>query len=148
MALVLFGCMRWVFTGLMTFFRGSTLLIVAALLGLLSILCVVFVGGMPGVIALVCVSGFMSLMFPTIFGLGCSDLGEDTKLAASGQIMAIVGGAIITPIQGFLVDQWGVSLSYLLPGLCFVIIALYGFSSRSREATFHARTTGVKLDAG
>lgn len=148
MALVLFGCMRWVFTGLMTFFRGSTLLIVAALLGFLSILCVVFVGGMPGVIALVCVSGFMSLMFPTIFGLGCSDLGEDTKLAASGQIMAIVGGAIITPIQGFLVDQWGVSLSYLLPGLCFVIIALYGLSSRSREATFHPGTTGVQLDAG
>ena len=144
-ALVLFGCARWVFTWLMTFFRGSTLLVAAAVLALLCVLCVVFVGGMPGVIALVCISGFMSLMFPTIFGLGCSDLGEDTKLAASGQIMAIVGGAIITPMQGALVDQFGVSYSYLLPGFCFVVIGLYGLASRKREASFHEGTSGVEL---
>ena len=84
-------------------------------------------------IALVCVSGCMSLMFPTIFGLGCSDLGEDTKLASSGQIMAIVGGAIITPMQGWMVDKWGVSNSYLLPLLCFVVIGLYGITSRKVE---------------
>ncbi|MBM4091271.1 MAG: L-fucose:H+ symporter permease [Planctomycetes bacterium] len=143
-ALVLFGCMRWVFTGLMTFFRGSTLLIASSLLALFCVFCVVHVGGMPGVIALVGISGFMSLMFPTIFGLGCSDLGEDTKLASSGQIMAIVGGAIITPMQGWLVDYRGVSFSYLLPGLCFVVIGLYAVTSRKREAAFHAG--GVRVD--
>jgi FHS family L-fucose permease-like MFS transporter len=136
-ALVLFGCARWVFTGLMTFFKGSTLLVAAALLASLCVLCVVFVGGMPGVICLVCVSGFMSLMFPTIFGLGCSDLGEDTKLAASGQIMAIVGGAIITPMQGKMVDLWGVSISYLLPLACFIVIGTYGLVSRNRERSVH-----------
>lgn len=144
-ALVLFGCMRWVFTGLMKFFRGSTLLISAAVLGALCVLCVIFVGGMAGVIALVCVSGFMSLMFPTIFGLGCSDLGEDTKLASSGQIMAIVGGAIITPMQGAMVDKFGVSYSYLLPLLCFVVIGLYGFVGRTREKGFH-ETVMVDLE--
>ena len=133
-ALVLFGCMRWVFTGLMQYFRGSTLLIVSSILAVLSICCVIFVGGMPGVIALVAVSGFMSLMFPTIFGLGCSNLGEDTKLASSGQIMAIVGGAIITPIQGHMVDEWNVSYSYLLPMACFIVIGVYGLFSRGREA--------------
>lgn len=132
-ALVLFGCMRWVFTGLLTYFRGSTLLLLASVLAVLSVGCVVFVGGMTGVIALVAVSGFMSLMFPTIFGLGCSDLGEDTKLASSGQIMAIVGGAIITPIQGHMEDLWGVSISYLLPMACFVLIGFYAIFSRGRE---------------
>jgi FHS family L-fucose permease-like MFS transporter len=135
-ALVLFGCMRWVFTGLMTYFRSSTLLVAASALASLCVLCVIFVGGMPGVIALICVSGFMSLMFPTIFGLGCSDLGEDTKLASSGQIMAIVGGAIITPMQGAMVDRWDVSISYLLPLLCFIVIGMYGLVGRQREQFF------------
>ena len=96
-------------------------------------LTVVFVGGMAGVVALVCISGFMSLMFPTIFGLGCANLGQDTKLASSGQIMAIVGGAIITPLQGWLVDEWGVSQSYLLPLACFVVIGLYASFGRKHE---------------
>ena len=131
--------MRWVFTGLMTYFRGSTLLVAASVLASLMVLCVIFVGGMPGVIALICVSGFMSLMFPTIFGLGCSDLGEDTKLASSGQIMAIVGGAIITPMQGAMVDKWDVSYSYLLPLLCFIVIGIYGLVGRQREQVFHSK---------
>ena len=96
-------------------------------------LTVVFVGGLSGVIALVCISGFMSLMFPTIFGLGCANLGADTKLASSGQIMAIVGGAIITPAQGWMVDQWGVSYSYLLPFACFVVIGLYALYGQRFE---------------
>ncbi|MBN2293738.1 MAG: L-fucose:H+ symporter permease [Pirellulales bacterium] len=132
-ALVLFGCMRWVFTGLMKYFRASTLLVAASVLAAIMLLCVIYVGGMVGVIALVWTSGFMSLMFPTIFGLGCSDLGEDTKLAASGQIMAIVGGAIITPLQGAMVDIWGVNKSYLLPLVCFVVIGIYGIVGRKHE---------------
>lgn len=132
-ALALFAGMRWVFTGLMHYYRASTLLLVAAVLAVVSTLCVIYVGGIVGVIALVCVSGFMSLMFPTIFGLGCSNLGEDTKLASSGQIMAIVGGAIITPLQGLMEDTWGVSLSYWLPLVCFVVIGLYAISSRQVE---------------
>ena len=132
-ALVLFGCSRWVFTFLMHYFRPSTLLAFASIMACAMTLTVVFVGGMPGVIALVCISGFMSLMFPTIFGLGCANLGPDTKLAASGQIMAIVGGAIITPAQGWLVDRGGVSISYLLPLLCFVVIGCYAVQGRRHE---------------
>ncbi len=132
-ALILFGCARWVFTGLMSRFRPSSLLIFAAIMACAMTVTVVFVGGKPGVIALVCISGFMSLMFPTIFGLGCANLGQDTKLASSGQIMAIVGGAIITPLQGWLVDQRGVSQSYLLPLACFVVIGLYAAYGRKHE---------------
>jgi len=132
-ALVLFACMRWVFTGLMKFFKASTLLLFAAIMAIVAVLCVIYIGGMVGVIALICVSGFMSLMFPTIFGLGCANLGEDTKLAASGQIMAIVGGAVITPMQGAMVDKWGINTSYWLPLICFVVIGLYGLTSRKGE---------------
>jgi len=91
-ALVLFACSRWIFTGMMKFFKASSLLIFASIMACVMTLIVTFVGGIAGVVALVCISGFMSLMFPTIFGLGCSGLGQDTKLASSGQIMAIVGG--------------------------------------------------------
>ena len=132
-ALVLFGCARWVFTLLMNTYRPSTLLIMASCMACLMTLTVVFVGGMAGVVALVCISGCMSLMFPTIFGLGCARLGTDTKLASSGQIMAIVGGAIITPAQGWLVDQWNVSYSYLLPLACFVVIGIYALYGRRFE---------------
>lgn len=132
-ALVLFGCSRWIFTGMMRYYRGSTLLAFAALMAVLASLIVIFVGGMPGVIALICISGLMSLMFPTIFGLGCANLGEDTKLASSGQIMAIVGGAIITPLQGAMLDAAGVSFSYLLPLACFVVIGVYALVGRRHE---------------
>ena len=131
-ALVLFGLSRWVFTGLMNYFRAATLLALAALAGVLLSLVVVFVGGMPGVIALVALSGCMSLMFPTIFGLGCSVVREDTKLASSGMIMAIIGGALITPAQGALLDAFGVSFSYLLPLACYAVILVFAIAARRR----------------
>jgi len=101
-------------------------------------LAVVFVGGYPGVFALVGVSGCMSLMFPTIFGMSVKGLGEDTKIASSLQIMAIVGGAVITQLEG-LVSTWidriragggiklpaGINMAYLVPLLCFVFITWY-----------------------
>ena len=131
--LVLFGSMRWVFTGLMQFFKASTLLAAAALVAVVAAFCVIFVGGLVGVIALICIYACMSLMFPTIFGLGCSNLGEDTKLASSGHIMAIVGGAVITPMQGLMVDNWGINASYWLPLVCFVVIGLYAINRRNQE---------------
>ena len=131
-ALVLFGASRWLFTGLMSRFRASTLLVASAVLAVVACVCVIVIGGMVGVIALISVSGFMSLMFPTLFGLGCTGLGEDTKIGASGMIMAIVGGAIITPAQGALLDAAGVSVSYVVPLVCFAVIAAYALRARTR----------------
>jgi FHS family L-fucose permease-like MFS transporter len=68
----------------------------------------------------------MSLMFPTIYGLATRGLGQDTKIAASGQIMAIVGGAVFPAIQGLVSDASGsISLSYIVPLVCFLIILFY-----------------------
>lgn len=111
------------------------------------ILVVVFVGGQTGVYALVGISGCMSLMFPTIFGLSVEGLGEDTKIATSGLIMAIVGGAIITQLEGLVstvVDRHnagsglqlppGINMAYLVPLLCFVFIAYYALYTNKRAA--------------
>ena len=111
---------------------AATLLALAALAGVLLSLVVVFVGGMPGVIALIALSGCMSLMFPTIFGLGCSVLRADTKLASSGMILAIIGGALITPAHGALLDAFGVSLSYLLPLACSAVILVFAIAAPRR----------------
>ncbi|MEM9827049.1 MAG: L-fucose:H+ symporter permease [Planctomycetota bacterium] len=145
-ALILFGVMRWVFVGLMIRFQETTLLLFAAVMASLATAGVIFIGGMVGVISLVCISGFMSMMFPTIFGLGCSDLGEDTKLASSGQIMAIVGGAVITPLQGWMEDSIGVHYSYLLPLGCFLVIGAYAIFKRihQRASSFSKETSATR----
>ena len=127
-ALIMFGASRWIFTALMKKFKDHTLLLFAAIAAALLTLSVVFVGGIVGVYSLLGISAFMSLMFPTIFGMGSDGLNDaETKVGSSGMIMAILGGALITPLQGALVDLIGVSLSYILPFICFVVIGSYAF---------------------
>ncbi len=157
-AIISFSISRWLFTGLMVRFKPATLLLAAAVLGALCSLGVIFagdkmaftgyipfVGASPftlGVVCLILTSVFMSLMFPTIFGLGSRGLGEATKLGASGLIMAILGGALLTNLQGWLIDKFGgadagvlgaaAAKSYLVPLVCFIVIACYAlYSSKS-----------------
>ncbi|HKJ80084.1 MAG TPA: L-fucose:H+ symporter permease [Prolixibacteraceae bacterium] len=135
-ALIMFGVSRWVFTGLMKKFKERNLLLFAAVAAGLLTLSVIFIGGIIGVYSLVGISAFMSLMFPTIFGLGSYGLSDaQTKVGASGMIMAILGGAIITPLQGAFVDLAGVSWSYILPFICFVVIGSYAFYNISNNKT-------------
>ncbi|MBN2164805.1 MAG: L-fucose:H+ symporter permease [Marinilabiliaceae bacterium] len=127
-ALTLFMFSRWIFTALMKKFNDHSLLLTAAIMASLLSLSVVFIGGVIGVYSLIGISGFMSLMFPTIFGMGSEGLNDaETKVGASGLIMAILGGALLTPLQGALIDMIGVDLSYLLPLICFVVIGAYAF---------------------
>lgn len=124
-ALIIFGISRFIATALMSRFQPYSILKVMAILGGLFTLMVIFVGGQIGAIALVGISASMSLMFPTIFGLGSRGLGEDTKIGGSGMIMAILGGALLTPLQGYIIDKSNVSISYFVPFICFVVIAAY-----------------------
>ena len=72
------------------------------------------------------ISGFMSLMFPTIYGLGMTKLGKDTKIGGSGLIMAILGGAVLTAVQGQISDMTGsIHLSFYMPLFCFAVVAFY-----------------------
>jgi FHS family L-fucose permease-like MFS transporter len=112
------------------------LLLFASISAGLLTLSVIFIGGIVGVYSLVGISGFMSLMFPTIFGMGSQGLNdEEVKVGSSGLIMAILGGAIITPLQGALVDLIGVNWSYILPFICFVVVALFALYNISIKRT-------------
>ena len=124
-ALILFGISRFISTALMSKFSPHSILRTMAILGGLFTLSVIFVGGKLGAISLVGISACMSLMFPTIFGLGSRGLGEDMKIGGSGLIMAILGGALLTPLQGLIIDKSNVSMSYFVPFVCFVVITAY-----------------------
>ncbi len=125
-ALVLFTAMRFVNTALMKVVSPGRLLIWSTVVAILFTSTVAFGHGLISVYALVGISGCMSLMFPTIYGLATRGLGEDTKIAASGQIMAIVGGAVFPAIQGLVSDNTGsISTSYIVPLVCFLIILFY-----------------------
>lgn len=126
-ALILFTASRFICTWLMKYISPGNLLAILSGLAIVFSLMVMFAGGYPGVYALVGISGCMSLMFPTIFGLAVRGLGDDTKIGGSGVIMAILGGAVITQIQGIVSDATGsINLAYFVPLVCFVIISYYG----------------------
>jgi FHS family L-fucose permease-like MFS transporter len=91
---------------------------------------------------LVAISAFMSLMFPTIYGIALEDVdARDTTLGASFLVMAIVGGALMPPLQGMIIDQGtiaghpAVNVSFVLPLLCFAIIAAYGWKMYAKRQT-------------
>lgn len=93
----------------------------------------------PGWFGLWCVfltSFFMSLMFPTIFALGLKGLGPNTKIGGSLLVMAIVGGAVLTPLMGFISEKFHtIAMAYLVPLASYIVIALYSFlGSRRVEA--------------
>ena len=67
-------------------------------------------------------------MFPTIYGIALGSVGEDAKIGASGLIMAILGGALLTPLQGKISDLFGVNASYFVPLFCFIVVLLYARS--------------------
>jgi len=75
----------------------------------------------------------MSLMFPTIYGIALDGLGEDAKFGAAGLIMAILGGSVLPPLQALIIDRGtllgmpAVNVSFVLPMICFVVIAIYGY---------------------
>lgn len=85
----------------------------------------------PGWIGMWCVfltSFFMSLMFPTIFALGLKELGPNTKIGGSLLVMAIVGGAVLTPLMGWIAEAaHGIAWAYSVPLICYIVIAMYSF---------------------
>lgn len=130
-----FCASRFIYTWLMKFIAPQRLLLIGAILSTACSLIVVFSAGWIAVIALVLVSVFMSLLFPTIYGIALgsvtqSEHADDTKIGASGLIMAILGGALITPVQGMVSDAAGINISYIVPMVCFVVVMIYALSSR------------------
>src|SRR2546421_11620398 len=104
------------------------------LLGAYAVVNVALVGfavgfpGWAGLWAIFLTSLFMSLMFPTIFALGLKGLGPNTKIGGSLIVMAIIGGAVLTPAMGWISEEFhSVALAYAVPLSAYVIIAVYSF---------------------
>jgi FHS family L-fucose permease-like MFS transporter len=132
-AMGIFVSSRFVCTFLLKYFKPSKLLLTLAIAGGCLTLGTIFLPGMPGLYCLVAISACMSLMYPTIYGIALKGMGEEAKLASAGLVMAIGGGCIMPPIQGWLIDVahfgWisSVRFSFFLPLLCFVVIAAFGW---------------------
>ena len=133
LAMTIFLTSRFLCTYLMKFISSKKLLTLFAVGGIISILGVIFLNDIKGLYFLVAASAFMSLMFPTIYGLALNGLGNDTSLGAAGLVMAIVGGALMPPLQGWIVDletvgnYKAVNISFVLPLICFCVIMIYGY---------------------
>lgn len=109
------------------------------------------ISGMSGLVTLILASCCMSLMFPTIYGVALRDVGKDAKIASAGLVMAIVGGCLMTPMQGWLMDQSdfnllfttlsSVRMSFILPLTCFLVIAAYGYRTLTHPKRTALQTT-------
>jgi MFS transporter, FHS family, L-fucose permease len=132
-AMVIFLSSRFISTMLMKYLNSRLLLMVFAIGGMITITGVILIQGMAGLYLLVATSAFMSLMFPTIYGIALEGLGDDATIGAAGLVMAIVGGALMPPLQGAIIDMGtvgsmpAVNISFILPFISFVVIAIYGY---------------------
>jgi FHS family L-fucose permease-like MFS transporter len=133
-SLILFFISRFVMTWLMGYVRATKLLAIMASLAILLCLYAALFPGLSGAWALVGVSACLSLMFPTIYGVALHGLGVDTKFAAAGLVMAIVGGAIMPPLQGLMSDQFGTAPAFVVAAVCFLGVLVYAiFDLRSKD---------------
>lgn len=137
-AMCLFLCGRFLSTWLMKYTDGRRLLTIFGICAALCSLGAVLIVGKAGLYCLVGISLFMSLMFPTIYGIALEKVSlEDASLGASFLVMAIVGGAMMPPLQGMIIDcgtimgHPAVNVSYALPLLCFVVVTIYGIRARN-----------------
>ena len=132
LAMIIFCCSRFICTFLLRYVNTGRLLTVLAIVGGLLVVGVIGLQNIYGLYCLVGVSACMSLMFPTIYGIALTGLGDDAKFGAAGLIMAILGGSVLPPLQATIIDQVellgmpAVNVSFILPFVCFVVIAIYG----------------------
>ncbi|MDR3217459.1 MAG: L-fucose:H+ symporter permease [Dysgonamonadaceae bacterium] len=133
-AMGIFVSSRFICTFLLKYFKSSALLTTLAIGGGIFTLGTIFIQGMIGLYSLIAISACMSLMFPTIYGIALKGMGEEAKLASAGLILAIGGGCFMPPLQALLIDKavWfgdvlsSVRVSFVLPLICFIVIAAFG----------------------
>ena len=143
-AFILFTIGRAIGTYLLRFMGSGKLLMYFSLFAVFFILGAIFITGIVGLYSLVFVSFFISLMFPTIYGIALENLTEEqSKIGSAGLVMAIVGSALLPKLQGIIIDSGGrgvadmiilgvseVNFSFTLPLLCFLYVAFYGLRVR------------------
>lgn len=130
---------RFAGTLLMRSVNSRLLLTVFGLCAMATTAGTILIDGYAGLICLVATSAFMSIMFPTIYGVALEGAGRDTTLGAAFLVMAIVGGALMPPLQGAIIDCGTVmgwpaeNASFILPFVCFTVVATYGYRTWRRQ---------------
>ena len=131
-AMIFFCCSRFICTFFLKYINPGKLLFVLASAAIIFVIGVIMLRNSYGVYCLVAISGCMSLMFPTIYGIALQGLGDDAKFGAAGLIMAILGGSVLPPLQASIIDMGtlmsvpAVNISFVLPLICFIVVAIYG----------------------
>lgn len=120
---------RWIGTLLMVKFKPQNMLVVYALANVALCGVIMSFGGMVGLYAMLAVSFFMSIMYPTQFSLALDGLGSKTKSGSAFLVMAIVGNVVFPPLTGHLMDinPQFYMLAYIVPLVCFIVCAYYGW---------------------
>lgn len=138
-ALALFAAGRFICTWFLRFVSPGRLLSILAVSAMVFLCGVIFADGIAGLWCLVAVSGCMSLMFPTIYGIALKGLKENVKFGGAGLIMSILGGSVIPPIQAAIMDVKGdilgipsLNISFFIPFICFLVVAAYGIRTARR----------------
>lgn len=138
-SIVLFIICRWICTFIMKYIQPAVIMMFFAISGIVFSLGTMYLPIEQSIWCLVLISASMSLMFPTIYGIALKDLGDEVKVGAAGLIMAILGGAVITPIMGKLIDTGAFSSivrnfsgdvaairsSFIIPIICFTVVLIY-----------------------
>jgi MFS transporter, FHS family, L-fucose permease len=122
---------------LLSWFSPQRLLMVYSVACLILTVMVIFGAGAIGIISLCLIYFFMSIMFPTIFALGLKGMGSHTRRASSFIVMAIVGGAVFTPLMGYVADIYSMSTGFIVPLLCFAVVlyfSLKGYKLKARNS--------------
>ena len=148
-AMISFLSGRWIGSILMRRINPAKLLMYFGLGGILCSAGAILLQNIMGLISLVGISMFMSIMFPTIYGIALKDMGDEAKIGSAGLIMAIVGGALMPVLQGSILD-WGgsgfsdvlifgfipeINFSFILPLICLTVVAYYGYSTFETNKT-------------
>ena len=120
---------RWIGTGLMVKFRPQDMLLVYSLMNILLCGVVMIWGGMVGLYAMLAISFFMSIMYPTQFSLALKGLGDQTKSGSAFLVMAIVGNACLPQLTAYFMhaNEHIYYMAYCVPMICFVFCAYYGW---------------------
>ena len=143
-AIIAFAVFRFVCTWLLQYFKAGRLLAVMAIIAIVLTCGTIFFTDRNGLYCLIAVSACMSLMFPTIYGMGLRGMGKNVKMASAGMTMAVSGGAIFPALQAVIIDSHktilglsSANLSFLVPLICFAVVAVFGHRGYVRRHIMH-----------
>lgn len=116
---------RFVGSYIMNYIKPALCLAFNAIMAIVLLVYAIMIGGEFGAYAILMVGFFNSIMFPTIFSLATNGLGRCTSEASGIICIAIVGGAIVPPIQGLVADSMNLHISFIIPAICYLYILFF-----------------------